>query len=395
MARSIPAHPNPDMLVWARETARLSPGLAAERLSVSEQDLLSWEQGDEGLTIAKLQGIADLYRRPLAAFFLSERPSVPERVRDYRRPWLADKPAESAHLASEMRRAEVQRENILEILDLRDEGPSDLWKAPASSEHLPLAARELLDSHSLVHRPGQSGKPTDWFFYWSSALEEVGVLVVTANAVKATEADGFSIALDPVPVIAVNGSTHFNRRIFTLLHEYAHLLLNTSALCDLHEDLGTSREADRIEVECNRLAAEILIPTELFANRPIATQFRMGKENWPIAVLRDEARAWGVSPEVVLRKLVDLEKASRTYYDTWRSERSETERFSSGTDAKSNGGGDGLRTKVRNLGKGYVRNVVNALSEGYISTYETSNMLNAKVEQIPKLLERARVPEID
>ncbi|WP_286278788.1 XRE family transcriptional regulator [Naasia aerilata] len=383
------------MLVWARETARLSVESAAQRLHVGAAELEAWEHGQAGLTVAKLQNMADLYRRPLAAFFLSERPDVPERVRDFRRPWRAGQYPESPNLAAEIRRAEAQRENVLEILDLRDEAPSGMWRTPAAEHDMESYARVMLDEHALVKRPGPSGKPTDWFFYWSSALEEVGVLVVTATRVPSAEADGFSIAFDPVPVIAVNGGTHFNRRIFTLLHEYAHLLANTSALCDLHEDSRTPRDVDRLEVECNRIAAEILVPSAKFATRPIVTQASKNQENWPLATLREEARVWGVSPEVILRKLVTHQRASKSFYDAWRDARSEDDRYSSGSDARANGGGDGLRTKVRNLGKGYVRSVVGALSEGYLTTYETSNMLNAKVDQIPKMLARARVPEVD
>jgi Zn-dependent peptidase ImmA (M78 family) len=357
--------------------------------------LVQWEQTGEGITVAKLQTIADLYRRPLAAFFLSERPEVPERVRDYRRPWKTAKRPESAQLAAEIRRAEGQRENLLEILDLRDEEPSGAWKVPATINASGRTARALLDEHSLVPRPGASGKPTDWFFYWSSALEQMGVLVVTANAVKPAEADGFSIAADPVPIVAVNGATHFNRRIFTLMHEYAHLLRNTSALCDLHEGGGTSEDVDREEVECNRMASDILVPSDEFARRTIVTQSRPMQTDWPLHVLRMEARHWGVSPEVILRKLVTHERASQTFYSDWRDAQPDLARDSNGTDGRANGGGDGLRTKVRNLGKGYVRNVIGALAEGYISTYETSNMLNAKVDQIPKMLERARIPGVD
>lgn len=395
MARSIPAFPNPDMLVWARETSRLEPGVAAAKLAVEEEQLLAWESGDPGLTVAKLQAAAELYRRPLAAFFLSERPAVEERVRDYRRPWLTARRRESPMLAAEIRRAESQRDNLLEIFDLREEKPVSVWNEPAASPNVASAALGLLDRSALIKRPSQSSKPTEWFFYWSSALEEMGVLVMTANAVSKDEADGFSVALDPIPVIGVNGSTHFNRRIFTLLHEYAHLLLNTSALCDMHEEATGAADVDRVEVQCNSLAAEILVPTKVFSSRPIMQNASDDAEDWQLWQLRDEARAWGVSPEVILRKLLDQGKASQLFYDTWRNEYNDSDRWSNGPEARKPSGGDGLRTKVRNLGKGYVRNVVSAMSEGLLSTYETSNMLNAKVDQIPKLLSRARIPEVE
>jgi Zn-dependent peptidase ImmA (M78 family) len=397
MARSIPARINPDMLVWARETARVSLTDAAQRLDVTESELDAWENGEPGLTIARLQKIAEAYRRPLAAFFLSARPDVPERVRDFRR--LPDAPTSwGPNLASELRRAEQQREAVVDLLDLRNEPARSSWREPAngSADELPERARALLARRSLASRPNASSKPTDWFFFWSSALEEVGVLVVTMNRVDPSEARGFSISENEVPVAAVNGSEHFNGRIFTLLHEYAHLLLSTSGLCDLHETPTGARDQDAVEVECNRIAGEILVPSGVFSKRPIQSHSDATENNWPLAVLIDEGRFWGVSPEVILRKLVDSGRASRHFYHQWRegtSRQDQEETFHARTARKP--GGDGLRTKVRNLGKGYVRLVVGTHNEGLLSTYETANLLSSKTDAIPKLLARAGAAESD
>jgi Zn-dependent peptidase ImmA (M78 family) len=397
MARSIPARINPDMLVWARETARVSLADAAQRLDVTESELDAWEHGEPGLTIARLQKIAEAYRRPLAAFFLSARPDVPERVRDFRRLPAAPK-SWGPNLASELRRAEQQRDAVVDLLDLRNEPARSLWREPADGPANELAerARALLTRRSLASQPTASSKPTDWFFFWSSALEEVGVLVVTMSRVAPSEARGFSISEDNVPVVAVNGAEHFNGRIFTLLHEYAHLLMSTSGLCDLHETSTGGRDQDAIEIECNRLANEMLVPNHIFSERPIQRHSDASKNNWPLDVLIDEARFWGVSPEVILRKLVDSGRASRRFYQQWRestSPQDQEETFRARTARKP--GGDGLRTKVRNLGKGYVRLVVGTHNEGLLSTYEAANLLSSKTDAIPKLLARAGAAESD
>jgi Zn-dependent peptidase ImmA (M78 family) len=282
-------------------------------------------------------------------------------------------------------------------LELRDESPREFWKDPVASDEdgLSARARRLLTKHALIPMPGASAKPYEWFFFWSSALEEVGILVITMNLVDPREARGFSIAQDPVPVIAVNGSEHFNGRIFTLMHEYAHVLLNASGLCDLHDQLAPDEERHRIEVECNRIASEILVPRALFETRQIVRQSDSTANDWPLDVLRSEARAWGVSPEVILRSLVDMGAASRGFYESWRAMTSFEQQLESGRGQSKQKGGDGLRTKVRNLGKGYVRLVAGVHNEGLLSTYEAANLLRSKTESIPKLLARAGGPESD
>lgn len=45
-----------------------------------------------------------------------------------------------------------------------------------------------------------------------------------------------SLYLDVLPVIMVNGADAVTGRLFSLLHEYAHLLLHTGGMCDVVTD---------------------------------------------------------------------------------------------------------------------------------------------------------------
>lgn len=65
--------------------------------------------------------------------------------------------------------------------------------------------------------------------------------------------------------IELNGRHSFNRRRFTLAHEIAHYLLHRDKIGDGVEDnaLYRSRLSDYIEIEANRLAAQILMPAKL------------------------------------------------------------------------------------------------------------------------------------
>ena len=393
MARSIPALVRPEILVWARESSHISIDLAAARLKIEDHELIEWETGNSAPSIAKLRELADTYKRPLASFFLSEPPPIVDVVKDFRRLHGSQSGSWSTALAGAIRRAESQRIGLLEVLEIQDETPSSLWRiASQGSSSLPRAMRTLLAENSLTSRPSASGKPTDWFIHWSSALEQVGILVITTSGVAPTEARGFSLYNEDLPVIAVNGSEHFNGRIFSLMHEYAHLLLNSSGLCDFHEKReGT--DVDALEVECNRIASEILLPPNKFKEREIVRTAPDGFADWSIHALRDEARHFGVSPEVILRRLLALGKTTSDFYKQWRSKYNDTDRMNNGTDPRDQSpGGDGLRTKTRDLGKGYVRAVVNAHRGGFLSTYETSNLLNAKTSQIDQLYDRARIP---
>lgn len=62
------------------------------------------------------------------------------------------------------------------------------------------------------------------------------VLATSGGKVLTTEMRAFSLCYDIVPVIMVNGSDAARGRLFSLLHEFVHLLLHTGGLCDTVTD---------------------------------------------------------------------------------------------------------------------------------------------------------------
>src|SRR5690606_38583574 len=83
---------------------------------------------------------------------------------------------------------------------------------------------------------------------WRRRIEEAGALVFQFSDVEPTEALGFSLATDTCPVVAVNRSLRPNGRIFTMMHELAHLMLRASSVCDIDEELRRTPEEQRTEV---------------------------------------------------------------------------------------------------------------------------------------------------
>ena len=107
---------NPELLVWARNTAGLSLDSAAKKLGVKPSRLTEWEEGRLRPTVTQLRKAANVYKRPLAVFFLPRPPAQPQPLHDFRR--FPDK--EQAHLSPEllleMRRARRRRAVALELL---------------------------------------------------------------------------------------------------------------------------------------------------------------------------------------------------------------------------------------------------------------------------------------
>ena len=392
---SIPALVKPTVLRWARESIGLSQVAAARKLKVPDDRVAQWAAGEVVPTIAQLRLAAEAYNRALGVFFLAEPPTDFDTMRDFRRSEGTAEGEWSVDLHREYRRAHVQRENALELFDLEDVRPPETWRIAVPADDRALAAsarRTLLDASPL--RLPVVGTVYEHLNTWISGLEEAGVLVLASvgGRVRPREMRAFSLYLEPLPVIVVNGSDSARGRLFSLLHEYAHLVLHTGGLCDLVTDTRAVSEDRRLEARCNAIAADILMPENLVLRRPEVLAHHTTPTAWTYDSLRAAAAPFGVSAEAFLRRLVTLRRVPMSFYELRRAEFLKAyEDEESKTRAS---GGNWYRTTVRDLGKGYVRQVAGAHRRRVIDSYTAASYLNAKVEQIGKLAEMARIQEV-
>lgn len=387
---SVKAYIDPHMLTWARRTANLEPLAAARKIKVPEGRVEEWEAGERLPTIAELRRAGTVYNRPLGVFYLSAPPTGFETLRDFRRIDLHANAEWSVDLYAEYRRAHDQRDALLDIADLDDQPPSTAWRLtglPDNDDGIANRARAFLQDVAPAPFPRTSADEYTHLGYWTTALEEAGVLVThtAGGRVSTDEMRAFSLYFDTVPVIALNGADYPRGRLFSLLHEYAHLLLNTAGLCDTRTDQRAITEDRQIEARCNATAAAILMPgAEILASDPIKNH--PTGQPWTLPELLEAAQPYGVSAEAYLRRLVTLRRIPMAEYQQFRSgySRDDVQR------AKP-GGGNFYVNKARDLGKGYVRTVTSAHRRSLIDSTTAATYLDVKVAQIPELASKAKL----
>ncbi len=253
-----------------------------------------------------------MYRRPLAAFFLPTPPPDQLPVPDFRR--HRDTQVElTPELRHELRRLANKRSVAGQL-----SGDVDVdWSFVGSMSLQTTVAAAAGKVRSLLRFDDLDGRrfrdEYDMFSARRRAVERLGVLVFLVRRISASEARGFSLAMQPWPVIAIVRSDTPRARVFTLLHEFVHILLGRSALCDdlASEGSQDSPEARAIEAFCNKVAAEALMPASTVR---AAARSAGQRGDWSETRLRPMAQTFGVSMEAVLLRLVDLQLASRNDY---------------------------------------------------------------------------------
>lgn len=386
----------PVVITWARTSANLSEEAATRKLNVSLKTLKGWEDGTRSPTIKQLKKAAKVYKRSLIVFFLSEPPEDFEALLDYRMAPEKRHGSFSYELTTEIRRAYSQREVLLELSELAPESvpltadfPTDL--RDADPEHVGELLRKYLGFEE--NTPKSTGAGHDSLRGWISAIEAQGILVLQLHKVATEEVGGFSISEFPYPVIAINGKDWPRRRLFTLMHELAHLALKHGGVCDLNVE-ENDKNKQNIEALCNKIATTTLLPMEKILET--LKILRHDRQNLlKPETLRELSKPFGVSSEAFLLRLLSLRVVSQNDYQKLRprllelykeAQQNELNKKAQQNQKNKQGGPNFYRVRARDLGHGYIASVLDAQADRAISVLDAARYLGIKYDQLPKLV---------
>lgn len=232
--------------------------------------------------------------------------------------------------------------------------------------------------------------PYDAFNNWRTAFERIGLLVCQLEGVDVEEVRGFSIAEIPFPTVVVNSKDHPHGRVFTLFHEYCHLLLNQVGLCDLLEGPSFRSHDQKVERFCNSFAAAALLPADdLLKAAGLSRSSR--RSDWSLADLANLADCFRVSREAIIRRFVSLGITPFGVYLATR-EKLRVEHAQDMRDNPPSTGrlpSPGIRA-VRRAGPLFVRIIFDAYDREEITISDVAEYLGVRTKHFPKVLERVR-----
>jgi Zn-dependent peptidase ImmA (M78 family)/DNA-binding XRE family transcriptional regulator len=379
MAARIEAFIKPELLVWARESAGYGLADAARKIGVAPEKLGSWEKGTTRPSIHQLQKVASAYKRPLAVFYLSEPPRTFDAMRDFRRLPLDGELRRSPSLLLEIRKAYQKREIAIEMSELLNEAPERFYIAADVNDEPENFSQKIRKAIGFTLEEQLRVKDrNEALRLWRESIERLGVLVFQTNSrsqISLGEMRGFSISEAPYPVIVLNSKDSPSGKIFTLLHEFVHILLHNGGLCDLEDYGDDSTEDQRIEFFCNMAAGALLVPGESLAGNSIVRSVGRTKI-WTDEELLELSNLYSVSSEVILRRLLILGKTTTDFYKRKRSEYLKIEK------KRTSGYAPFHRLVVRDNGPYYTKLVISAYQQEMITASDLSDYLGTKLKHL-------------
>ena len=221
----------------------------------------------------------------------------------------------SPELTLEIRRGYDRREWALELIAQLGEKPVEIFPAIRLDQDIEEAASVVRDFLKLTVET-QSRWQDRAFQQWRRQIEQAGILTFEMISVPVEEARGFSVGTKPLPVAVANIKDSQSARVFTLLHETAHILLDSGGICDF-EERGKD-ESGRSEAFCNRIAGATIYPRDALLQSATVRSHARGREEWTDQELRTLANSFGASRESALVRLRSLGLTTQAFCDARR-----------------------------------------------------------------------------
>lgn len=374
----------PSVLRWARESVGLDVATASVRIGVKQDKVEQWEAGTLAPTMNQIRAMADVYARPLAALFMAEPPAddVKRELPDFRRSEARSHAVSRALLKATMR-GYRQRDALRDVAEGLELPESDVTAKYALDQALDPATlgeqlRAVLDVSSIPKTVLL--QPEALLRDLVRRAENLNVTVIQVQRVDVTEMRGFSLGDGPCPIVALNGADWPRGKIYTLLHELAHVGFRSNGLCDLQH----AQDAV-LERLCDTVAAAALMPAHAFLDS-------LGTIP-PELITSDLARAvgneFGASGESAVLRMVDLGRA--TWDDYWRLKSEFDSAYASYKAAERQRNADHdspiyYQVKRRDLGRRFISQMVAAYQEDVLSSRDLAQLLEVSYDKVPKLL---------
>lgn len=381
---------NPDILVWARETAGLSQEEAAKKLGLSNPDRLNaLETGVRAPSRRQLVNMSEKYRRPLLTFYLPNPPRESNKGQDFRTFREGQATGSEGLLDALLRNVLARQALVREALEEAEEDEPLTFVGSARIEDgtnaLVGAMQELL---GLTAEDFYKQKSVDdAFAVLRAAAEKAGIFVLLMGNLGSHHTDidarvfrGFALADKVAPFVVINENDSRAAWSFTFLHEIAHVFLGQTGISGYDGEAAVEKFCDSVAgrflldtAELSKLGAQVVGSLDELVERigDFASRRNLSRKMVAYNLLRSN-----LINGAVYRNLSDV-------FDADRIARKEAGQ-------KSGGAPDYYVVRRHRVGQGLVGLVKRMVAAGGLSTTKAGTVLGVKPTAVLRLLDGNR-----
>ena len=376
---------NPKVLKWTIESSGWEIKELSEKTKIDTEKIEKWLRCESQIELNKLEKLAHYLKRPSAVFFLPEPPKE-ERLTDYRKIPGTKNNKLSKKTLDAIRNARYVQTNARELFELQniDEHPKiEQYNLNDDPEKVAQNEGHRLNFEIKIKEKGWASEKAAKQAYQQlrEKIESLNVFVLQSN-MPIIEARGFTLTSRYPIVIVVNSVDSIKPRTFTLLHEYAHILLRKNGMCLPNSESFTKSidEIQLIEKWCNAFAGSLLMPKEEFLT---ALEDNEKKFEEPTKMIINLSKKFRVSKKAVTVRILNLitdQSAKKKYLEYYNEIIQKPS-----TETKSKSPGNQIDKCLGQKGRKYVKLVSDSKNKQLITINSMINYLDLKVKHFEGL----------
>lgn len=382
------AYITPNVLKWARESARMSEEIACAKVSVSTEKLKEWESGDSLPTIRQAQTLAKAYKRPFALLFLPEIPRDFQPLQDFRK--SGSKPFNTSSIFI-IRETQQKQSWIRDLYEENKEKKLSFVGKFNIKDNPEVVAKDILNTLEINPANYQSDNPIK---VWIEKAESKGIFISRTSFIHSRlkldsdELQGFAISDEFAPFIFINSDDWNAPQLFTLVHELAHIWIAESGISnEIEQNVKDKDKYHPIELFCNEVAANALIPKEIINNLDNVT-FKSSKE------IFKSAKNLGISSFAFLVRAYNLNLINYATYQSLKRDaeyefgeflKREAEKKAKQKEKENKGGPNYFLLQLNRNSRLFTQTVLDTFRSGGIEPSLASNLLNVQINKFQKL----------
>ena len=382
------AYITPNVLKWARESARMTEEVAASKVHITVEKLKEWENGLNQPTIKQAQTLAKAYKRPFALFFLPEIPRDFQPLQDFRK-----KDSKALGTASVFIIREIQQKQawIRDVNDENEESKLPFVGKFSLKDDPALVAKDILNTLNIYPTNYKTENPIK---EWIDGAESKGIFISRTSFIHSRltldsdEIQGFAIADPFAPFIFVNSDDWSAPQLFTLVHELAHIWISETGISnEVEPEIKNKDKFHPVELFCNQVAANALMPAEIIADISEST-FEDSKEVFKAA------KNLGVSSFALLIRALNLNIITLNNYKKLKHEADinfrafvlkEAEKKAKQKEKENQGGPNPYLLRLNKNSRLFTQIVLDAFRGGFVEPTQASFLLNTPVNKFSSL----------
>lgn len=382
------AYITPNVLKWARESARMSEEIACAKVCVSTEKLKEWENGDSLPTIRQAQTLAKAYKRPFALLFLPEIPRDFQPLQDFRK--SGSKPFNTSSIFI-IRETQQKQSWIRDLYEENKEKKLSFVGKFNIKDNPEVVAKDILKTLDINPGNYQSDNPIK---IWIEKAESKGIFISRTSFIHSRlkldseELQGFAISDEFAPFIFINSDDWNAPQLFTLVHELAHIWIAKSGISnEIEQNVKDKDKYHPVELFCNEVAANALIPKEIINNLDNVT-FKNSKE------IFKSAKNLGISSFAFLVRAYNLNLINYTTYQSLKKDaeyefgeflKREAEKKTKQKEKENKGGPNYFLLQLNRNSRLFTQTVLDTFRGGGIEPSLASNLLNVQINKFQKL----------